>query len=294
MTSPASDYTGRFAPSPSGPLHLGSLVAALGSWLDARSRGGRWLLRIEDLDRPRNAPGAEQAICADLLAHGLTWDGVPVRQHDRLAHYEQALQQLRSAQHCYPCACTRREIEDAGGVYPGTCRSGTRGGRAPRAWRLRCPEGEVSFVDRALGRLCEDVAVQVGDFVLKRADGIFAYQLAVVVDDAAQGVTDVVRGADLLSSTGRQRVLQQLLGLPEPRYLHLPLVCQPDGRKLSKQNHAPALDPRRAGSNLLAALARLGQVLPEGIGLQDNPAPAEVLEWALQHWQLPPPALPAA
>ncbi len=278
-------YTGRFAPSPSGPLHLGSLVAALGSWLDARAAGGRWLLRIEDLDSPRNALGAEQQITRCLAAHGLLWDGPVLRQHDRLSHYSDALQRLRAHDGVYPCACTRREVEDAGGIYPGTCRDGLAAGRTARTWRLRCPAGEFSFHDRARGMLQEDVARQVGDFVLKRADGIFAYQLAVVVDDSEQGVSDVVRGVDLLSSTARQRVLQQLLGFPEPRYLHLPLALLPDGRKLSKQNHAPALEPALAGSNLLRALQLLGQDLPCDPAAGDRLAVPEVLDWALARWQ---------
>jgi glutamyl-Q tRNA(Asp) synthetase len=269
-------------------LHAGSLVAALGSWLDARAQGGRWLLRIEDLDTPRNLPGAEAAILASLEAHGLHWDGAVVRQHARLTRYAQALERLSTEGRCYPCACSRREVDDAGGVYPGTCRQGLPVGRTGRAWRLRCPEGAIHWVDRALGPLDEALAQTVGDFVLKRADGIFAYQLAVVVDDAAQGVSDVVRGADLLSSTARQVLLQNWLELPTPRYLHLPLVLGADGRKLSKQNLAAPLDPSTAGGNLLRALAALGQPLPPA--RRDRSAavpPAEVLAWALAHWHAP-------
>ncbi|MDE3010108.1 MAG: tRNA glutamyl-Q(34) synthetase GluQRS [Pseudomonadota bacterium] len=284
MTPTRPSYTGRFAPSPSGPLHLGSLVAALGSWLDARAVGGRWLLRIEDLDSPRNAPGAERRIVACLQAHGLEWDQAPVRQRDRLPLYERALESLRARTLCYPCACTRREVDEAGGLYPGTCRNGLPPGRAARAWRLRCPPGEFGFVDRLRGTLREDVAGVAGDFVLRRADGIHAYQLAVVVDDAEQGISDVVRGVDLLTSTGRQRVLQQLLGLPELRYLHLPLAVLPDGRKLSKQNHAPPLDERAAGANLIDALQLLGQPLPVPPGAGHAPPVRELLDWAIAHW----------
>jgi glutamyl-Q tRNA(Asp) synthetase len=287
--------TGRFAPSPSGPLHAGSLVAALGSWLDARAARGRWLLRIEDLDSPRNAPGAVDGIIACLATHGLEWDGPIVWQSERTFHYQENLDWLRQAGLVYPCGCTRREVEDAGGVYPGTCRTGLPEGRPGRAWRVRSPAGTIEFVDRAVGPQREDVRAEVGDFVLQRADGIFAYQLAVVVDDAEHQITDVVRGADLLSSTARQIALQRLLRLPQPRYLHLPLALLPDGRKLSKQNHAPALDPRLASRNLLAALALLGQALPDGLtpdsvdaGAVALPAVGAILDWAIRHWQVVP------
>jgi glutamyl-Q tRNA(Asp) synthetase len=286
MAAQFRSYTGRFAPSPSGPLHLGSLVAALGSWLDARAAGGRWLLRIEDLDTPRNAPGAEAAILECLTAHGLHWDGTVLHQRERLRLYIAALEQLRTAGRCYPCACSRREVDEAGGLYPGTCRLGLPAGRSGRAWRLHCPPGAVGFVDRVLGEQREVVAETAGDFILKRADGIYAYQLAVVVDDADQGVSDVVRGADLLPSTARQRVLQDLLGFPTPGYLHLPLVRLADGRKLSKQNHAPALRNRDASANLLAALELLGQALPE-TGSRALPDVESVLRWALAHWRIP-------
>ncbi len=285
-------YTGRFAPSPSGPLHLGSLVAALGSWLDARANSGRWLLRIEDLDTPRNQPGAEAAILASLQAHGLDWDGAIERQSARLPLYHDALAHLRKQDHVYPCACTRRDIGDAGGRYPGTCRAGLPDGRQARAWRLACPAGTVQWVAREDVICTEDVAAVVGDFVLQRADRIVAYQLAVVVDDGAQGVTDVVRGRDLRSSTGRQRLLQDLLQLPAPRYLHLPLALGRDGQKLSKQNLAPALQDNAASANLTKALIALGQPLP----LPAAPECAQLsrdalLDWAIAHWQ--PARLPA-
>ena len=286
--NPASAYIGRFAPSPSGPLHLGSLVAALGSWLDARAHSGSWLLRIEDLDLPRNAAGADASILASLHAHGLHWDRAVMRQSQRLPAYEAALTRLVDAGCCYPCACTRREVDEAGGIYPGTCRDGVAAGRPARAWRLRCRDDRITFEDRAQGRCSEAVAATVGDFILKRADGLFAYQLAVVVDDAAQGVSDVVRGADLLSSTARQILLQRMLGLATPRYLHLPLVCGRDGRKLSKQNLAPPLDDSAAAANLRAALDYLAQPLPPVRRGAARAMPvSELLAWAVAHWEVP-------
>ena len=250
---------GRFAPSPSGPLHFGSLVAALASWLDARKAGGRWLVRIEDLDRPRVQPGAAEEILQTLERLGLYWDGEVVFQSRRSALYEQALAHLRGT---YLCGCSRREIADSAvslaadgaQIYPGTCRAGLAPGRNARALRLRV-EGKVSFVDRVQGSLTQDLERAVGDFVLRRADGQYAYQLAVVVDDAAQGVTDVVRGADLLDSTPRQIYLQRLLGLATPRYLHVPVALGPDGEKLSKLVGARAIGEK----DVQRALAFLGQ-----------------------------------
>ncbi|HET9976845.1 MAG TPA: tRNA glutamyl-Q(34) synthetase GluQRS [Burkholderiaceae bacterium] len=258
-------YVGRFAPSPSGPLHAGSLVAALASWLDARAHGGRWLVRIEDVDGPRTMAGAEAAILAQLQALGLVPDAPPRRQSERGAIYQAVLDRLVAAGHAYPCACTRRQIESAvlaaGGsiargdetVYPGTCRAGLAPGQAARAWRLRVGGAAAVVVhwhDRRLGAQSQDVTREVGDFVVKRADGPWAYQLAVVVDDAAQGITDVVRGEDLADNTARQIHLQSLLGLPTPRYLHTPLVRDARGDKLSKSNGAlpvdATADPQRA------------------------------------------------
>jgi glutamyl-Q tRNA(Asp) synthetase len=262
-------YTGRFAPSPSGPLHAGSLVAALASWLDARAHDGRWLLRIEDVDTPRTVAGAADTIFAQLRALGLCWDGEVMWQSRRGAAYQRAFDSLDARGLVYGCACTRREIADslpAGAVgvdgerpYPGTCRNGLPPGRKARAWRLRVPPGVEYFEDRWLGPQQQDVSHAVGDFVLKRADGLWAYQLAVVVDDAEQGVTDIVRGVDLLGSTARQRVLGRLLGLPLPRVMHVPLVVDPvTGLKLSKQNHAAPLDVSRPLEILRAAWAELG------------------------------------
>ena len=284
------DYVGRFAPSPSGPLHPGSLVAALASWLDARAHGGRWLLRIEDVDTPRTVPGAAECIMQQLRALGLHWDGDILWQSQRGAAYQQAFDTLAGRGLVYGCGCTRREIADSSlrgasaspdgeRPYPGTCRHGLPPGRQARAWRLRVPAGTDTFVDRWLGPQQQDVAQAVGDFVLRRADGLWAYQLAVVVDDAEQGVTDVVRGADLLSSTARQRVLARLLGATPPRVMHVPLITDPaTGLKLSKQNGAAPLDTGQP----LAMLARAWQALefaplPAG-------TPADFLAQATAHW----------
>ena len=248
-----TSYVGRFAPSPSGPLHAGSAVAAVASYVDARAHGGRWLVRIEDLDMPRNAPGADKIILAQLAALGMHWDGEVLYQSRRLCAYQKVFERLLSLNLTYPCGCTRREIADSvlrtqghfpegERPYPGTCRTGLPKGRQPLSWRLLVPEGQVAFQDRWLGSMTQDVSRAVGDFVLRRADGVWAYQLAVVVDDAAQGVTHVVRGEDLLSSTARQRLLGSLLGVPRIEYLHVPLVTDATGHKLSKQNGAQALD----------------------------------------------------
>jgi len=243
---------GRFAPSPTGALHAGSLVAALASWLDARAQGGAWLVRIEDVDTPRCVPGADHEILRQLAACGLLPDEPPLWQSGRGQAYAAALQMLVGAGRAYPCGCTRKDIDlyweargvahapEAERIYPGTCRAGLNG-KPARAWRLRA-EGTVRWRDRRLGDQVQDVAAAVGDFVLRRADGLWAYQLAVVVDDAAQGITDVVRGEDLADNTARQILLQHALDLPTPRYLHTPLVLAADGRKLSKQNGASPVD----------------------------------------------------
>jgi len=307
---PFTAYTGRFAPSPTGPLHAGSLATALASRLDALAHGGRWLLRIEDLDPPREVPGAATSILDTLDRLGFRSDGPIEYQSLRYALYEQAFERLREAGHIYPCACTRREIADslsrigqqharhAELVYPGTCRHGMPAGRQPRAWRLRVGDAVVAWRDRS-GRAFEDaLADQVGDFALRRADGLWAYQLAVVVDDAAQGVTDVVRGDDLIGSTSRQILLQRLLGLPTPRYLHLPLVAGRDGEKLSKQNGAEPIDADDALAALNAAMRHLG--LPEIAGAPSGDAtrtkpgfrsaalaafwPAAVRGWRQSRW----------
>jgi glutamyl-Q tRNA(Asp) synthetase len=249
---PDTPYIGRFAPSPTGPLHAGSLVAALASYLDARVHHGTWLVRIEDVDEGRSVPGAADTMLALLQQLGMHWDGEVVWQSRRGALYRAAFDTLGA--HAYPCGCNRREIADSrigtapdgSAIYPGTCRAGLGPGKSMRSLRLRVPEAgfdTISFVDRFAGRVEHHIAQDAGDFVLKRGDGYWAYQLAVVVDDAAQGVTDVVRGADLLDSTPRQIYLQRVLGLPTPRYLHVPVVRNEQGEKLSKQTGAAAVAP---------------------------------------------------
>jgi glutamyl-Q tRNA(Asp) synthetase len=264
-------YVGRFAPSPTGPLHFGSLVAALASWLDARAARGRWLVRIEDLDAPRSQPGAADEILRTLEKLGLGWDGAVLYQSSRIEHYQAAVERL--AGKTYWCACSRREIADSSlglaadgaQIYPGTCRGGIAAGKTRRALRLRISKNPISFVDRVQGRQQQILETEVGDFVLLRADRQFVYQLAVVVDDAAQGVTDVVRGADLLDSTPRQIYLQRLLGCPTPRYLHVPAAVNAAGEKLSKQTGAPAIT--HASDAVRRALSFLGQ--PETDDLQE-------------------------
>ena len=271
-------YVGRFAPSPTGLLHFGSLVAALAGWLDARRAGGQWLLRMEDLDTPRVIPGAGDAILRQLEACGLEWDGPVVHQNARLDLYQDAIRKLGT--HGYSCACTRKELEDSAlaidgsRIYPGTCRGGLAPGKAARAIRVRTVDEPIVFTDRVQGEISQSLETDVGDFVVRRADGLFAYQLAVVVDDAAQGITDVVRGADLLDSTARQIYLQQLLALPSPRYLHVPVAVNAAGEKLSKQTLAPNAGPE----DLRRALVFLGMNPPTGL------APRELLAWGSRHW----------
>jgi glutamyl-Q tRNA(Asp) synthetase len=275
-------YVGRFAPSPTGALHAGSLVAALASWLDARACRGRWLVRIEDIDGPRCVPGADHEILRQLGLLGLHPDEPPLWQSARDAAYAQALEELKASGSAYPCGCTRKDIEAAVDqapprhgelIYPGTCRDGLHG-KPARAWRVRCGSPDEALVirwrDRRLGVQTQDVTHEVGDFVVKRADGLWAYQLAVVVDDAAQGITHIVRGEDLADNTPRQIHLQALLGLPTPSYLHTPLVLGADGEKLSKQNGATPLDL----IDPLAALRDAGAVL----GLPPLPA-ATATQW---------------
>jgi glutamyl-Q tRNA(Asp) synthetase len=283
-------YVGRFAPSPTGPLHFGSLVAAVASWLDARAAGGEWHLRIEDVDAPRTVPGAEDEILRALEALGLAWDGPVVRQRERTARYEEALASLRRVGLAYRCRCSRREIADSGVhgidgvVYPGTCRHAAVPEGTPAATRFRVPAEAVAFDDRVQGRVAQRLDAEVGDFVVHRRDGLFAYQLAVVVDDADLGVTDVVRGADLLDSTPRQIALQRALGFATPRYLHFPVATR-GGEKLSKQTLAPAVDATAGSRALRAALAFLGQAVPP-------PAPPpEILAAAARGWdpgRIPP------
>lgn len=274
---------GRFAPSPTGPLHAGSLLAAVASYCEARAAGGRWLVRMEDLDPPREMSGAADLILRQLEACSLEWDGEVLYQSQRHAAYEAALEQLHQQGHVFWCQCSRSDLaRQSQSTYPGTCRAFTSP-RMDAAIRLRVPPGQVSFTDGVLGLQHEEVASSVGDFILKRRDGHYAYQLAVVVDDAEQGITDVVRGADLLDNTARQIVLQRCLGLPTPSYAHLPLVVHVDGGKLSKQTHAPALPLTGTSSLLVRALIMLGQDIPAEMTTE---LPATILRWAVAHWQL--------
>jgi glutamyl-Q tRNA(Asp) synthetase len=274
-------YRGRFAPSPTGPLHAGSLVAAVASYLDARAHDGAWLLRIEDIDEARALPDAVQSIMQTLQAHGMYWDGKPVWQSRRKALYQAAFERLGLEGAVYACGCSRREIADSrigvasdgAAVYPGTCRGGLAPGRAARAWRLRVPDQVIAFDDRWAGAVQQRLATEVGDFVLRRADGYWAYQLAVVVDDGDCGITDIVRGADLLDSTARQIYLQRLLGLPTPRYMHVPVLVNERGEKLSKQTGAAALDNSRPLDGLMAAAQFLG------LGLEFNPPRTVAAFW---------------
>ena len=280
-------YRGRFAPSPSGALHFGSLVAAVGSYLEAKRRGGVWLVRMEDLDPPRMQAGAADRILRTLEACGLFWDGEIMLQSRRGAAYRAALERLEAQGLAYACGCSRREIADSGLgpdgtlIYPGTCRAGLAPGKAARATRLRVGHESITFHDALQGRIHQDLAAEVGDFVLRRADGLYAYQLAVVVDDAEQGITDVVRGADLLDSTPRQIYLQRLLGLPTPRYLHLPAAVNAAGEKLSKQTLAQPVDVRNPVPALAQVMDFLGHAPPADLR---RATPAEFWRWALAHW----------
>jgi glutamyl-Q tRNA(Asp) synthetase len=257
-------YRGRFAPTPSGPLHMGSLLAALASWLDARHRGGAWLLRIDDLDRARCPRGIDARILRQLEAHGLHWDEAPRYQARHVEDYRAALRRLEQDGHAYACACSRATLKRSalpgpdGPVYPGTCRdAGLEPGH--RALRARLPDLQLCFVDAWQGRVCRHLAREVGDFVVRRADGQPSYQLACAVDEHAQRITDVVRGADLLGSTICQLWLQQQIDVPAPRYAHLPVLADARGRKLSKQNHATPVEARDAARNLRHCLALLNQ-----------------------------------
>lgn len=283
-----TQYIGRFAPSPTGPLHFGSLIAALGSYLDARTQGGQWLLRMEDVDEPRCSQTHADEILHVLDAFGFEWDGGVVYQSRRKELYQAALECLVEAKHAYPCACTRREISDSsvagieGPVYPGTCRGGLHG-RAARAWRVRVGSDPVCFEDRLQGGHCQNLEADIGDFVIRRADNLFAYQLAVVVDDHDQGVTHVVRGADLLASTPRQIHLQRRLGYATPAYLHLPVAVNATGQKLSKQTLAAPLEANKAGASLIAALRFLGQRPEDALA---HASGAELLAWAVETFSL--------
>jgi glutamyl-Q tRNA(Asp) synthetase len=275
-----STYIGRFAPTPSGHLHFGSLVAALASYLDARSVGGRWLMRMEDLDPPREEPGAQAAILKALESYGFEWDGEMVRQSDRHDAYAEVLNRLLNHGLAYACTCSRKTLAPYHGIYPGLCRNAGHDTK-DAAIRLRVPELEYHFIDRVQGEYRQHLGRDVGDFVIRRRDGLYAYQLAVVLDDAWQGITDIVRGADLLDSTPRQLYLQELLGLPQPRYLHIPLITQPDGHKLGKSYRSPPLTEDQATPLLLRALRALGQNPGTELAYA---TPREVLNWGIAHW----------
>jgi glutamyl-Q tRNA(Asp) synthetase len=321
LSPPDSNYRGRFAPSPTGPLHFGSLVAAVGSYLDTKHHNGTWLVRMEDLDLPRCVAGAADEILRTLDAFGLHSDEPVVYQSQRTAAYDEALHSLQSLGSVYPCCCTRKEIADSalhgidGPVYPGTCRNGVPAGREARAWRVRTDHqflppcrgkgrmgveqneitvstpsptlplqggGSVEFDDVLQGSITQHLESEIGDFVVKRADGLYAYQLAVVVDDAFQNITHVVRGADLLDSTPRQIHLQRLLGFPTPVYMHLPIAVNAQGEKLSKQTLAPAITTDDMIATLIAALEFLRQQPPAELR-QANVE--EVWGWAINNWQ---------
>lgn len=273
-------YIGRFAPTPSGYLHFGSLVAALASYLDARSAGGKWLMRMEDIDPPREMPGAQAGILQTLEAYGFEWDGEVVRQSDRRQAYQDIINRWFSHGLAYACTCSRKQLESYNGIYPGFCRNA---GHSPdnAAIRIRVPELEYRFEDRVQGEFRQHLGRDAGDFIIRRRDGLYAYQLAVVLDDGWQGITDIVRGADLLDSTPRQLYLQELLGLPQPRYLHVPLIIQPDGHKLGKSYRSPPLPSDQASPLLLRGLRALGQCVPSELAYA---SPREVLDQAIAQW----------
>lgn len=272
------DYRGRFAPSPTGPLHLGSLLAACASWADARAAGGQWLVRIEDLDPPRERPGADRLILDLLSAIGWNSDEPVLWQSSRHAAYASALNYLLETGHAFECRCSRSDLAGAGGVHRGNCVSGAS--TRPAAIRLRVADIDIGFDDRVQGRYVQNLLHDIGDFVLRRADGPYAYQLAVVVDDGFQRITDVVRGSDLIDSTPRQIYLQQCLGLPTPRYAHVPVLTGADGQKLSKQNLAPAVAREQVAAHLPEIAVLLGQPpIPQG------PLPAQLRE-LVRHWDI--------
>ena len=281
-------YRGRFAPTPSGPLHFGSLVAATGSYLEAKSKGGEWRLRIDDLDPPRVAPGAIDAILRCLEALGFEWDGPVAFQSRRRDAYHAALHQLATHGLVYPCGCSRKNLAETGlsgtegPLYPGICRGGMESGRVARSLRIRTVGGHVRFEDGFLGWQERDLEREAGDFVLYRADGVFSFHLAAAVDDAQQGMTNVVRGADLLESSARQLYVLMCLKLPAPRYAHLPVAVDARGEKLSKQTHAPALDASRPAAELMRALSFLNQAPPEDLATAEIGA---LWRWAIRNWR---------
>jgi glutamyl-Q tRNA(Asp) synthetase len=283
-------YIGRFAPSPTGPLHFGSLIAAVASYCDAKAKHGKWLVRMEDLDKPREVRGAADTILQQLEAFGFTWDEQVIYQSQRAAYYEAALQSLKQNKLVYPCTCSRKEIVDSaastgveGIIYPKTCLNHPPKTNKNAAFRVITTEKNGSFTDAIQGNITQNIAKDIGDFILKRADGLFAYQLAVVVDDASQHITDIVRGADLLASTPRQIYLQQLLNLAVPHYAHVPVAVNTTGEKLSKQTLAKPIDAQLAAPLLTNALTFLGQQPPADLAKQ---AITDIWHWAINHWQI--------
>lgn len=282
-----SKYIGRFAPSPTGPLHFGSLLAATASYLDAKSHQGKWLVRMEDVDKQREVAGAAAHILKTIEAFGFEWDDTVLYQSQRDEAYQAALETLKLAELAYPCGCSRKEIAETahfgsdGPIYPGVCRDGLPKGKQARAWRIKTETHNVNFADRIQGQQLFNLAEMSGDFIIKRADGLFAYQLAVVVDDAMQGITHIVRGADLLDSTPRQIHLQQQLGFPQPSYAHIPVAVNQHGEKLSKQTHAQAIAPTQKITLLKQAFTFLGLTPPsEAINL------GELWQFAIANWNI--------
>ena len=285
MTS--TSYTGRFAPSPSGPLHFGSLVAALASYLDAHANNGQWLVRMEDIDPPREQPGAASLILKTLETYGMYWHGSVLYQSDRTGIYQIILDDMLAKGQLYPCTCTRKKLAGNNGVYPGYCRNKTTIPDELFSLRLKCPAKEFSFDDRIQGRQTFSLG-KLGDFILKRKDGLYAYQLAVCADDEFQNVTHIVRGFDLIDSTPRQLHLQNVLGYRHPVYAHIPVITLADGNKLSKQNHAPAIPVDEPRPALVQALKALGMSPDKDL---QSSSIEDILKWGISHWQLK--AIPA-
>ncbi len=281
----SQQYIGRFAPTPTGPLHQGSLVAALASYLDAKKNNGKWLLRIEDLDPPREDESASELIPQQLLAHGLNWIGPVGYQSQNSARYEKALLQLKNQMRLFPCTCSRKDLSNQNGLHQGDCHSSPT---KPHAWRLPVEDKYYSFEDTVYGNFGHNLKTAVGDQILKRKDGLYAYQLAVVVDDHLDRINHVVRGVDLLDNTPRQLYLMKCLNISPPKYTHLPLILNSDGQKLSKQNQAKALNLQTAPENLVLALGFLNQVQPPE---HLSHSCKTIINWAIEHWQ--PSAIPA-
>lgn len=281
-----AQYIGRFAPSPTGPLHFGSLLAAVASYLQAKSSSGMWLLRVEDIDPPRQQDGAIEDILSALERYGFQWDGPVGYQGDNVERHRQVIAELRAAGHAYPCSCSRRDLVTAtqgplGAVYPGTCRNGSEGDEF--AVRIRTDDDPIEFVDVLQGTQCQHLESESGDFVILRRDGLIAYHLAIVVDDYDQGITEIVRGIDLLDSTPRQIHLQRLLGYRTPAYLHIPVAENDQGQKLSKLTGAPAIPLDNVGRTLLSALDALGQQPPVELG---DCSLADIWSWSIKNWQV--------